>query len=100
MKLHNKSHQNLIKKDNLNDIVNIELVDEESHQKNSKKPNYFINDLNEDQNFKSVIFQENNVEKIVNVLQKTKTMDEKKEKNPLILKSDNMTSLFDFTQNS
>ena len=48
MKLHNKSHQNLIKKDNLNDIVNIELVDEESHQKNSKKPNYFINDLNED----------------------------------------------------
>jgi len=31
MKVHNKSHQNLIKKDNLNDIVNIELVDEESH---------------------------------------------------------------------
>jgi len=51
-------------------------------------------------NFKSVIFQENNVEKIVNVLQKTKTMDEKKEKNPFILKSDNMTSLFDFTQYS
>jgi hypothetical protein len=31
MKIHNQSHQNLIKKDHLNDIVNIELVDEESY---------------------------------------------------------------------
>lgn len=55
MKLLNQSQQNLIKKDNLNDIVNIELIDKESQQKNSKNINYSINDGNEELNFNSVV---------------------------------------------